>query len=87
MSLGKVAGKHSFYLVKFKITNIHMEINSKIMYYLNKTLLSLEPWELRPKKFQTNVAVSPAPVRVPSQSPLAPSVASVTSVVNDKDDN
>ena len=64
-----------------------MEINSKIMYYLNKTLLSLEPWELRPKKFQTNVAVSPAPVRVPSQSPLAPSVASVTSVTNDKGDN
>ena len=29
----------------------------------------------------------PAPVRVPSQRPLAPSVASVTSVANDKDDN
>ena len=27
------------------------------------------------------------PVRVPSQRPLAPSVASVTSVANDKDDN
>ena len=50
-------------------------------------LLSMEPWGLRPKKFQTSVAVPPAPVRVPSQRPLAPSVASVTSVANDKDDN
>ena len=44
----------------------------------------MEPWGLRPKKFQTSVAVPPAPVRVPSQRPLAPSVASVA---NDKDDN
>ena len=29
----------------------------------------------------------PAPVRVPSQKPLAPSVASVTSLANDKGDN
>ena len=47
----------------------------------------MEPWGLRPKKFQTSVAVPPAPVRVPSQRPLAPCVASVTSVANDKDDN
>ena len=33
------------------------------------------------------MAVPPAPVRVPSQRPLAPSVASVTSVTNDKVDN
>ena len=33
------------------------------------------------------MAVLPAPVRVPSQRPLAPSVASVTSVANDKGDN
>ena len=33
------------------------------------------------------MAVPPAPVRVPSQRPLAPSVASVTSVANDTDDN
>ena len=33
------------------------------------------------------MAVPPAPVRVPSQSPLAPSVTSVTSVANDKGDN
>ena len=31
--------------------------------------------------------VPPAPVRVPSQRPLAPSDASVTSVANDKGDN
>ena len=37
--------------------------------------------------FQTSVAVPPAPVRVSSQSSLAPSVASVTSVANDKGDN
>ena len=33
------------------------------------------------------MAVPPAPVRVPSQRPLAPSVASVTSIANDKDDD
>ena len=33
------------------------------------------------------MAVPPAPVRVPSQRPLAASVASVTSVANDKGDN
>ena len=33
------------------------------------------------------MAVLPAPVRVPSQRPLAPSVASVTLVVNGKGDN
>ena len=49
-------------------------------------LLSMEPWRLRPKKFQTSVAVPAAPVRVPSQRPLAPSFASVMSVANDKDD-
>ena len=39
------------------------------------------------KKKSVSVAVSPAPVRVPSQRPLAPSVASVMSVANDKGDN
>ena len=34
-----------------------------------------------------SVAVPPAPVRVPSQRPLAPSVASVTSITNGKGDN
>ena len=33
------------------------------------------------------MAVPPAPVRVPSQRPLALSVTSVTSVTNDKGDN
>ena len=33
------------------------------------------------------MAVPPAIVRVPSKRPLAPSVASVTSVANDKGDN
>ena len=49
------------------------------------SLLSMEPWGLRPIKFETNVAVPlPAPVRVPSQKPLAPSVKSVA---NDMGDN
>ena len=39
---------------------------------------------LRPKKLPVSVAVPPAPVRVPSQRPLAPSVASIA---NDKVDN
>ena len=47
----------------------------------------MKPWGLRPKKFQTSVAVPPAPVQVPSQRPLAPSVTSVISVANDKGDN
>ena len=33
------------------------------------------------------MAVPPAPVRVPSQRPLAPSVTPVTSVAHDKGDN
>ena len=47
------------------------------------------PWShgLRPKKLSVSVVVPLAPVRVPSQIPLAPSVVSVTSVANDKGDN
>ena len=37
--------------------------------------------------FEASVAVPPAPVRVPSQRPLATSVTSITSVANDKGDN
>ena len=39
------------------------------------------------KKDLVSVAVPPAPVRVSSQRPIAPSVVSVRSVANDKDDN
>jgi len=46
----------------------------------------MEPWAAA-KKISVSVAVPPGPVRVPSQRPLAPSVASVTSVANDKGDN
>ena len=46
-----------------------------------------EPWAAAKKRFSVGVAVPSAPVRVPSQRPLAPSVASVTSVANDKGDN
>jgi hypothetical protein len=44
------------------------------------------PWShgLRPEKLLVSVAMAPAPVRIPSERPLAPSVASVTSVANDK---
>ena len=47
------------------------------------------PWShgLRSNKLSVSVAVPPAPVRVPNQKPLAPSVATVTSVANDKGDN
>ena len=44
------------------------------------------PWSAT-KKALASVTVPPAPVQVSSQRPLAPSVASVTSVVNDKGDN
>ena len=46
----------------------------------------MEPWAAA-KKISFNVAVPPASVRVPSQRPLAPRAASVTSVANDKGDN
>ena len=39
------------------------------------------------KKLLVSVVVPPAPVRVISQMPLAPSVATVTSVANDKGDD
>ena len=45
----------------------------------------MEPWAAA-KKLSVNVTAPPAPVRVPRQRSLDPSVASVTSVV-DKDDN
>ena len=47
------------------------------------------PWRhgLRPKKLLVIAAVPPAPVQVPSKRPLAPSVASVASIANDKGDN
>ena len=48
----------------------------------------MEPWAaVAKKKCSVSVAVPPAPVRVPSQRPLAPSVASVTSIADDKGDN
>ena len=43
----------------------------------------MEPWAAA-KKIKVYVAVPPAPVGDPSQRPFAPSVASVTSVANDK---
>ena len=46
-------------------------------------LLFTEPWAAA-KKLYARVAVPPAPVQVPSQRIIAPSV---TSVANDKDDN
>ena len=45
-------------------------------------MLSMESWAPA-----LVVAVPPAPVRVPSQRPLAPIVVTVTSVTNDKGDN
>ena len=39
------------------------------------------------KKLLGSVALQPAPVRVSSQRPLAPSFASVTSIANDKAGN
>ena len=43
----------------------------------------MESWAAaKKKKLSVNVTVPPAPVRVPSQRPLAPSVALITSVAN-----
>ena len=46
----------------------------------------MEPWAAAEKRL-ASVAVLPAPVRVPSERPLTPSVASITSVAIDKGDN
>ena len=49
--------------------------------------LSCCPWAMScGQKDWASVTVPPAPVRVPGQSPFAPSVTSVTSVSNDKGD-
>ena len=45
------------------------------------------PWSHGLQSKKLLVSVPPAPVRVPSQRSLAPSVKSVTSVTNDKGDN
>ena len=50
---------------------------------LGLVLLSMERWAAA-KELSVSVVVPPAPVRVSSQRPLAPSVASVMSVANDK---
>ena len=47
----------------------------------------MEAWAANKKKLLVSVAVPPAPVLVPSQRPLAPSVVSATSVAYDKGDN
>ena len=44
----------------------------------------MEPWAATKKKLLVSVAMPPAPVRVPSQRPLAPIIASVTSVAYEK---
>ena len=46
----------------------------------------MEPWAA-PKKLLVSVEAPPAPVRVPSQRPLTPSVPPITSVTNNKGDN
>ena len=45
----------------------------------------MESWAVA-KKALSQCCGAPAPIRVSSQRPLAPSVASVTSVANGKDD-
>ena len=57
------------------------------MNIISSSLMACCPVWLRPKKSFKLVWMPPAPVRVPSQRPLPPSLASVTSVDNDKDDN
>ena len=69
----------------------HCHISVKLFWLqVSRKEKSCCPWShgLRPKKLLVTVAVPPAPVRVPSQRPLTlRSIASVTSVANDKGDN
>ena len=74
------------------LINIFIPINGtkfSPMFTKKKTTFFCRSWShrLRPKKLHANVAVPAAPVRVLSPRLLAPSVASVTSVANEKGDN
>jgi hypothetical protein len=62
---------------------------SFLPFMMSKKKQTCCPWShgLRLKKLLVSVAVPPAPVLVPSQRLFAPSVASLTSVANDKGDN
>ena len=57
-----------------------------IIVVFSSFLLSMEQCAAA-RKALDSVAVPPAPVRVPSQRPFAPSFASVTSVANGKGNN
>ena len=87
-------------IVEFRVSLIMVSViperfrcNVRFLCYLLafiflRNLLSMEPWAAaKKKKLSVSVVVPPAPVRVPSQRPLAASVASTTSLANDKGDN
>ena len=80
-----------FKIYKWHICKLKKKIQCNLAFFCAWFFFYLLSWnhELRPKKkkLTVSVAVPPAPVRVPSQRPLAPSGASVTSVANDKGDN
>ena len=63
----------------------HLHLNKVIRASNDYDLLSMETWAAA-KKTSVTVAVALGPVRVTSQRPLAPSVASVMSVANSKGD-
>ena len=69
------------------ITGGCTQISWQLSVYFNFFYLCSWSHRLQPKKLHTSVAVPAAPVWVPSQRPLAPSVASVMSIANDKGDN
>ena len=66
------------------IYRTHVQIYDILYYLFNGAdiweeltdLLSMEPWAAAKKKLSVSVAMPPAPVRDPSQRPLAPSVVS-----------
>ena len=55
--------------------------------YISLVVHGAMGWGKKKKKLLVSVAVPPASVRVPSQRPLASTVASVMSVANDKGGN
>ena len=61
----------------FTFSSLHLNLSSYVLTdsVVLGVLMSMEPW------------VPPAPVLVPSQRPLVPSLASITSVATDKGDN
>ena len=80
-------GSGCLLIKRFWVRFLALPWHFSLMENYSATSTTCCPWShwLRPKKLLVSVAMPPAPVRVPSQRPLAPMVASVTTVANDNE--